>query len=771
MAPPLLLAAAMLFADAAAATARSSSSRSPSPQPCTADQQCLNVLAHPPRNTASRCLACAGRGERCVTDHLPRNATCACGLEICNQTVIAPPKPGMRQLLVIGDSISLGWLQQVRGNLTQWQVTHAGDHPDMGYGSHDNNGNANWIFHCLDGWLTAHPERWDLVLINAGLHDLASDNQHIALSTYSMLLEESISVLLSRTKAKIVWLSTTPAPTNPPTPLFPQRLQSDVIAYNSAAAQFASALKLKTCDLFAAVTAVCGKNYSVCPLQKPSGIHFEAAGWKLLASTVAGCVAATFPEHDVPQLPALKSDDDSAADDSAPTRAARCPAAPAGFTLFTNHCVGGPGKTCSGELKTGSHCHTVATCVTAARAACTGACHAFAVDVGGANCEGEPAGGKLRWHTFRGGNGSVVANDDWTTYARPGGGGPPLPPTPSPSDRLALEIRCSMRQLAVEATHAKLGAHFGLRAARLAAAATRLHECPAVYEDSQHKLRGGVAAAAAASMDVATDVVVHISPNGSDSTGDGSATKPFFSPIRARDAIREARRSPTINTRAPATVILAGGIYHLGKLGTMELTAEDSNTQWTAAAGARQPVLSGAVPLEGLPWAEHSGAILVATLPPAILGSNARSFTTLFDEQTTRRLIRARHPNGDPELKSGMCFAYGGNKSLGEGCDGFIKPAATGPTKFVGRALKRITFNTSRGGKIPGDDVYKAYDMVWQAPPANLAAEGWPPAVCNSGEGGGELYHPRAVSTMLGILDWLRFTHCVGVACTLVVKT
>eukprot|EP01049_Picozoa_sp_SAG25_P025394 SAG25_NODE_12033_length_289_cov_0.957895_1_plen_70_part_10 len=55
-------------------------------------------------------------------------------------------------------------------------------------------------------------------------------------------------------------------------------------------------------------------------------------------------------------------------------------------------------------------------------------------------------------------------------------------------DRLALEIRCSMWQLAVEATHAKLGAHFGLRAARLAAAATRLHECPAVYEDSQHKL-------------------------------------------------------------------------------------------------------------------------------------------------------------------------------------------------------------------------------------------------------------------------------------------
>ena len=28
-----------------------------------------------------------------------------------------------------------------------------------------------------------------------------------------------------------------------------------------------------------------------------------------------------------------------------------------------------------------------------------------------------------------------------------------------------------------------------------------------------------------------------------------------------------------------------------------------------------------------------------------------------------------------------------------------------------------------------------------QAPPANLQAEGFPPAVCNQGEGGGELYN------------------------------
>lgn len=42
---------------------------------------------------------------------------------------------------------------------------------------------------------------------------------------------------------------------------------------------------------------------------------------------------------------------------------------------------------------------------------------------------------------------------------------------------------------------------------------------------------------------------------------------------------------------------------------------------------------------------------------------------------------------------------------------------------------------------MPGDDVYKTYNVIFQAPPDNLAAEGYPVAVCNQGEGGGELYN------------------------------
>ena len=35
---------------------------------------------------------------------------------------------------------------------------------------------------------------------------------------------------------------------------------------------------------------------------------------------------------------------------------------------------------------------------------------------------------------------------------------------------------------------------------------------------------------------------------------------------------------------------------------------------------------------------------------------------------------------------------------------------------FAGKTLKSISFNTTRGGKVPGDDIYKAYDVVFQQP-------------------------------------------------------
>lgn len=99
-------------------------------------------------------------------------------------------------------------------------------------------------------------------------------------------------------------------------------------------------------------------------------------------------------------------------------------------------------------------------------------------------------------------------------------------------------------------------------------------------------------------------VEIHVAPQGSDSTGDGSARKPFASLEKARDAARAAPDA--------ATVLLHDGTYRLTR--TFELDARDSGkaggkTVYAAAPGAR-PVLSGAQPVEG--WQAEGKGIFAA---------------------------------------------------------------------------------------------------------------------------------------------------------------
>lgn len=217
----------------------------------------------------------------------------------------------------------------------------------------------------------------------------------------------------------------------------------------------------------------------------------------------------------------------------------KCPGAPPGFDFFASSCIGHPGqgKSCANALATATGCKTTAACVSAATSACLAdsRCKAFAVEINPASCAATVGG---RYHTYAAGSGAVVNNSDWVTYATTS---PPPPPAPSPSEIIG-ELRCGLRGLAVEVAGARLGGAFGLRAAQLVADAVRIEECNTsarALSGLQHKevVRGLSPAGL-------SGIVMHIAPNGSDSTGDGSATLPFFSPARARDAVRKARSPP-----------------------------------------------------------------------------------------------------------------------------------------------------------------------------------------------------------------------------------
>eukprot|EP00730_Choanoeca_flexa_P015762 TRINITY_DN7311_c0_g1_i2.p1 TRINITY_DN7311_c0_g1~~TRINITY_DN7311_c0_g1_i2.p1 ORF type:complete len:280 (+),score=13.06 TRINITY_DN7311_c0_g1_i2:2-841(+) len=249
-------------------------------QHCQSDQDCLHNAQD------WRCLA-SNSGAPCTLDQgYNMTGLCSCQSEACEPTD-SPQTTTKAQYLMIGDSVSMGYRSYVQSALNAThEVVHAPG----------NNGNTNWGRHCLGGWMTSKPERWDVVTFNFGLHDLAfPDNEHIDLQTYTVYLR-GIAVKLrnnTRPDTPLIYVTTTPVPVNPPSncTLIPHRTESDVLSYNSAAlAALHGIPNLSICDLHKVVTDYCGIDYSTCSIAQCRGPHFVGPGFEMLGNAVARCV-------------------------------------------------------------------------------------------------------------------------------------------------------------------------------------------------------------------------------------------------------------------------------------------------------------------------------------------------------------------------------------------------------------------------------------------------------------------------------------------------
>jgi hypothetical protein len=151
---------------------------------------------------------------------------------------------------------------------------------------------------------------------------------------------------------------------------------------------------------------------------------------------------------------------------------------------------------------------------------------------------------------------------------------------------------------------------------------------------------------AAEKMTFDAAAVIHVATTGSDGSGDGSATAPFASLVRARIAARAVQR----RAHERVVVLLAAGRYFLNA--TLVLGPEDSGTSWRPEPGAAgKVILSGGSPLTGLNWtaatAGSSGNIMRARLPHGFPG-----FSSLFVHG--ERAVRARTPNGN--METSLCL-------------------------------------------------------------------------------------------------------------------
>ena len=192
--------------------------------------------------------------------------------------------PGLPRILLIGDSISIGYTREVRRRFAGRANVHRPP---------DNCGPTIFGLEQLDGWLGSG--RWDVIYFNFGLHDLKfmdangtyiipgpKDRPLASPAEYADNLRQ-IVVRLRRTGARLVFANTTPVPDGTV-----GRVEGSERAYNATAEQVMRAAGVTINDLHAFATAHPN-------LQRPHNVHFTQEGCAALADHVAATIAPLLP--------------------------------------------------------------------------------------------------------------------------------------------------------------------------------------------------------------------------------------------------------------------------------------------------------------------------------------------------------------------------------------------------------------------------------------------------------------------------------------------
>ncbi len=195
---------------------------------------------------------------------------------------------GLPRVLIIGDSISIGYTLEVREMLKG----KANVHRIPANGGPTTNGIAN-----IKSWLG--DSKWDVIHFNWGLHDLkyigtdpklradpkaAGSHLQVALADYEKNLTELVKIMQA-TGAKLIWCNTTPVPAGSD-----GRIEGDEVKYNEAAARVMKAADIPTDNLCAHATA------KIKEVQLPANVHYSPEGYHYLAEKVSAVIAENLPK-------------------------------------------------------------------------------------------------------------------------------------------------------------------------------------------------------------------------------------------------------------------------------------------------------------------------------------------------------------------------------------------------------------------------------------------------------------------------------------------
>ncbi len=195
--------------------------------------------------------------------------------------------PALPNVLILGDSISIGYTRDVRslmaGKANVFRpMNPSGKQPE-------NCGDTPMGIKGLDKWLG--DTRWDVIHFNWGLWDLCyrnpksktqgnRDKKNGTLSTTPEQYEKNLETLVTRMKAtgaKLIWASTTLVPDGEA-----GRFVGDDIKYNEIASRVMKRHGIPTNDLHALTMSFEGKFFT-----GPGNVHFTDEGSQRLARQVA----------------------------------------------------------------------------------------------------------------------------------------------------------------------------------------------------------------------------------------------------------------------------------------------------------------------------------------------------------------------------------------------------------------------------------------------------------------------------------------------------
>lgn len=194
--------------------------------------------------------------------------------------------PTLPRVMIIGDSISVGYTDGVRAELAGKANV---------YRVQGNAGPSSSGVQHIDEWIASGNGHWDVIHFNFGLHDLklgtggkdnrpypTADGHQVPSDEYERNLRQIVAKL-KRTGATLVWCSTTPIPQGK---LDPPRRPGDELAYNQIARNVMIENGVTIDDLYAAARS------RMPGIQLPANVHFTKDGSAMLASHVAASIKA-----------------------------------------------------------------------------------------------------------------------------------------------------------------------------------------------------------------------------------------------------------------------------------------------------------------------------------------------------------------------------------------------------------------------------------------------------------------------------------------------